>query len=120
MSGELPKSRLGRVLRLAEVGARSGGALLYKKGTESAARRTAEVLGNLRGLAAKVGQMASYVDGFVPETQRELYQDALKRLQAAAPSSSPEAVRAVVESELGAPIETLFQSWEPEPFASAS
>ena len=31
------------------------------------AKHAAEVLGTLRGLAAKVGQMASYVDGLVPE-----------------------------------------------------
>jgi predicted unusual protein kinase regulating ubiquinone biosynthesis (AarF/ABC1/UbiB family) len=116
----LPTKRLARLLRLAEVGARSGGALLYQRGAEAAARRAAEVLGNLRGLAAKVGQMASYVDGFVPESQREPYQRALAELQAAAPRSSPEAARALVEHELGQPIEALFESWEAEPFASAS
>jgi predicted unusual protein kinase regulating ubiquinone biosynthesis (AarF/ABC1/UbiB family) len=115
-----PTKRLTRLLRLAEVGARSGGALLYQRGAESAARRAADVLGNLRGLAAKVGQMASYVDGVVPEAQRELYQRALSQLQAAAPHSSPEAARALVEAELGGPIEVLFESWDAEPFASAS
>ena len=51
-----PTQRLARLLRLAEVGARSGGALLYQRGADAAARRAAEVLGGLRGLAAKVGQ----------------------------------------------------------------
>lgn len=115
-----PRKRLSRLMRLAEVGARSGTALLYQRGAESAARRAAEVLGNLRGLAAKMGQMASYVDGFVPEAQRELYQRALSGLQAAAPRSSPEAARALVEGELERPLHDLFRSWEPEPFASAS
>jgi predicted unusual protein kinase regulating ubiquinone biosynthesis (AarF/ABC1/UbiB family) len=115
-----PTKRLSRLLQLAEVGARSGGALLLQRGAESAARRAAEVLGNLRGLAAKAGQMASYVDGFVPEAQREVYQQALSKLQAAAPSSSPDAVRLVVEQELGQPLATLFRSFELEPFASAS
>lgn len=115
-----PTRRLSRLLRLAEVGARSGGALLYQRGADAAARRAAEVLGNLRGLAAKVGQMASYVDGFVPEAQRETYQRALAQLQAAAPRSSPEAARALVERELGQAIDALFATWEPEPFASAS
>jgi predicted unusual protein kinase regulating ubiquinone biosynthesis (AarF/ABC1/UbiB family) len=115
-----PTRRLARLLRLAEVGARSGGALLYQRSADAAARRAAEVLGNLRGLAAKVGQMASYVDGFVPEAQREAYQRALVGLQAAAPRSSPEAARALVERELGQPVEALFESWEAEPFASAS
>jgi len=115
-----PTKRLSRLLRLAEVGARSGGALLYQRGADAAARRAADVLGNLRGLAAKVGQMASYVDGFVPEAQRETYQRALTRLQAAAPRSSPEVARELVERELGSPIEALFVRWEAEPFASAS
>jgi predicted unusual protein kinase regulating ubiquinone biosynthesis (AarF/ABC1/UbiB family) len=115
-----PTKRLSRLLGLAEVGARSGAALVYQRGAESAARRAAEVLGNLRGLAAKVGQMASYVDGFVPEPQRELYQSALSQLQTAAPQSSSEVARARVESELGRPIAALFRTWEPEPFASAS
>ena len=35
-----------------------------------AAEHAAEVLGNLRGVAAKVGQMAGYVDGVVPEPLR--------------------------------------------------
>src|ERR1041384_6820821 len=115
-----PTRRLARLLRLAEVGARSGGALLYQRGADAAARRAADVLGNLRGLAAKVGQMASYVDGFVPEAQRETCQRALTRLQAAAPRSSPEVARELVERELGRPIEALFVRWEAEPFASAS
>lgn len=118
--GPLRTKRLSRLVRLAEVGARTGGAFLAQRGADAAARRAAEVLGNLRGLAAKVGQMASYVDGFVPEAQRELYQSTLSQLQAAAARSSPEAVRALVESELGQPIDALFARWEPEPFASAS
>jgi predicted unusual protein kinase regulating ubiquinone biosynthesis (AarF/ABC1/UbiB family) len=118
--GPLHTKRLSRLLRLAEVGARTGGALLAQRGADAAARRTAEVLGNLRGLAAKVGQMASYVDGFVPEAQRELYQSTLAQLQTAAARSSPEAARQVVEAELGRPIDALFARWEAEPFASAS
>jgi predicted unusual protein kinase regulating ubiquinone biosynthesis (AarF/ABC1/UbiB family) len=64
--------------------------------------------------------MASYVDGFVPEAQRELYQRALSGLQAQAPRSSPDDARALVEAELGSRLHVLFRSWEPEPFASAS
>lgn len=115
-----PVKRLSRLLQLAEVGARSGGALLYQRGAESAARHAVEVLGNLRGLAAKVGQMASYVDGVVPEGQREIYQKALSSLQAAAPSSSPEAVALIVEQELAQPLAASFRSFELNPFASAS
>jgi predicted unusual protein kinase regulating ubiquinone biosynthesis (AarF/ABC1/UbiB family) len=84
------------------------------------AERAAEVLGNLRGLAAKLGQTASYVDGFVPETHRAVYEKALGALRTAAPRSSSSAVRGLVEQELGAPLDRLFASFSEEPFASAS
>lgn len=116
----VPTGRLGRFVKLAGVGARASMDLLVSRGSEKVAERTAEVLGNLRGLAAKLGQTASYVDGFVPETHRPVYEKALRALRTAAPHSSVEAIRSLVEEELGAPIDRLFQSWSDEPFASAS
>jgi predicted unusual protein kinase regulating ubiquinone biosynthesis (AarF/ABC1/UbiB family) len=86
----------------------------------STAKQAAEVLGTLRGLAAKVGQMASYIDGVIPEGQRDAYEAAMKGLQAAAPRSSSAQIRACVEQELGKPIEQLFAKWDDEPLASAS
>jgi predicted unusual protein kinase regulating ubiquinone biosynthesis (AarF/ABC1/UbiB family) len=74
----------------------------------------------MRGVAAKAGQMASYLDGLVPEKHRATYETALKALQAQAPRSSPAEIRGVVEDELGAPIDRLFARWEDAPFASAS
>jgi predicted unusual protein kinase regulating ubiquinone biosynthesis (AarF/ABC1/UbiB family) len=116
----VPTGRLGRFVKLAGVGARASVDMLARKGSEKVAERTAEVLGNLRGLAAKLGQTASYVDGFVPETHRAVYEKALGALRTAAPRSSAEAVREVIEAELGAPIPQLFESFDDEPFASAS
>lgn len=115
----LPTGRLGRLARLAAVGARTGAGLLSKRG-EGAAEYAAEVLGNMRGLAAKVGQMLSYVDGVLPEGQREHYETALKALRAAAPRSPWNKVRELIEAELGAPVGELFAELESEPFASAS
>jgi predicted unusual protein kinase regulating ubiquinone biosynthesis (AarF/ABC1/UbiB family) len=117
---KLPEGRLGRLVRMAGVGARTGASLLLSKDSSGAAQQAAEVLGTLRGLAAKVGQMASYVDGIVPEGHREAYEGAMRSLRAAAPTSAPEAIRSVVEEDLGAPIDELFQVWEDKPFASAS
>jgi predicted unusual protein kinase regulating ubiquinone biosynthesis (AarF/ABC1/UbiB family) len=94
--------------------------MLLSRDGESAAKHAALVLGRLRGLAAKIGQMASYVDGMVPEPQREAYELAMKGLRAAAPRSPPDLVRKLVESELGAPLEELFVRFDLEPFASAS
>jgi predicted unusual protein kinase regulating ubiquinone biosynthesis (AarF/ABC1/UbiB family) len=117
---KLPASRLGRLARLAALGARTGVEMIRDGEGKLAADAAAQALGTLRGLAAKVGQMASYVDGIVPEGQREAYEASLKALRAGAPKSSPEAIRAVVEEELCAPIDRLFVRWEDEPLASAS
>jgi predicted unusual protein kinase regulating ubiquinone biosynthesis (AarF/ABC1/UbiB family) len=119
---KLPAGRLGRLVRYAGLGARTGASFLFSKerAAEAAAAHAAEVLGTMRGLAAKIGQMASYVDGFVPEPHREAYESALKSLRTAAPTSSPEAIRRTVEEDLGAPLDRLFAAWEDQPFASAS
>lgn len=117
---KIPEGRMGRFVRLAGLGARTGASMLLAKGAESAAERAADVLGTLRGVAAKVGQMASYVDGVVPEGQREAYEAALRKLREQAPTSSSAEIRAQVEEDLGAPIAELFADWEDEPVASAS
>lgn len=117
---KLPEGRLTRLARMASLGARTGASLLLSDTGEAAAKSALEVLGNLRGLAAKAGQMASYVDGVVPDAHRDAYEATLRGLRAAAPSSSPEETRATVERELGAPVSELFASWDARPFASAS
>jgi predicted unusual protein kinase regulating ubiquinone biosynthesis (AarF/ABC1/UbiB family) len=105
---------------MAGVGARTGASLLLSSRSEATAERAAEVLGTLRGLATKVGQMMSYVDGFLPEGQREIFEKAMQPLQADAPSTSPEAATHMIERELGGKVKDLFQDFDPFPFASAS
>lgn len=117
---DLPTGRLGRFARMAALGARTGAGLVLGRNGDAIAERAAEVLGTMRGLAAKIGQMASYVDGLVPEAHREAFEGALGRLRAAAPISSPTAVRTLIEQELGAPIDRLFASFDEVPVASAS
>lgn len=117
---DLPTGRLGRFARLASTGLRAGVGVLIDKDARAAAMHAAEVLGTLRGLAAKVGQMASYVDGVIPEGQREHYEVAMKGLRAATPRSSPSEVRALITAELGASPEELFAEWGEAPIASAS
>ncbi len=102
------------------MGVRTGAGLLVDRDGEATARRAAEVLGTLRGLAAKVGQMASYVDGVIPEAHKDAYEKSMKVLRASAPTSSPKEIRALVEEDLGAPIDKLFASWDDVPLASAS
>lgn len=117
---KVPRSRLSRLSGLAKVGLRAGAGLLRSNDSEAAAKQAAEVLGRLRGLAAKVGQMASYVDGIVPEAQREHYEAALSGLRAAAPRSAAAEVSALIEQELSAPLAQLFAEFDVEPIASAS
>jgi len=120
MHRRIPQGRIGRLARLAAAGARSGAGMLLSKRANGSADRAAEILGTLRGLAAKVGQMASYVDGVIPPEHQGAYEAAMKKLRAAAPSSSPEEAQKIVEKELKKPIGELFSEWSPEPFASAS
>lgn len=117
---KVPEGRFGRLARLAGVGLRAGASMIGDSDGEGTAKHAAEVLGTLRGLAAKVGQMASYVDGVVPEGQRAAYETAMKGLRAAAPTSSPVEIRLQVEEELRGPLDRLFVEWSDAPIASAS
>ncbi len=116
----VPGGRLGRLGQLARLGARTGASLLLSSTGDAAAKRAAEVLGEMRGLAAKVGQLASYVDGLVPPEHREAYERSLRSLQASAPRSPWADIRATIEEDLRQPVASLFAELEPEPFASAS
>ena len=123
MEKKVPGGRLGRMARLAALGLKTGAGAVLGRGDDTgkaAADRAADVLGTMRGLAAKVGQMASYVDGLVPEAQRDAFEASLKVLRSQAPRSNPAQIRAVIETELGAPIDRLFESFDDDPIASAS
>jgi predicted unusual protein kinase regulating ubiquinone biosynthesis (AarF/ABC1/UbiB family) len=116
---KLPTGRLGRLARLARAGASGGMALLRSDGSGSV-DTAARILGQLRGVATKVGQMASYVDGVIPEERREAFEAGMAKLRAAAPRSSTAQIRTLVEAELGAPLHERYAEWDDEPIASAS
>jgi len=116
---KLPTGRLGRLARLARAGA-SGGMALLRNDSGGSVDTAAKILGQLRGVATKVGQMASYVDGVIPEDRREAFESGMAKLRAAAPRSSTAQIRALVEEELRAPISARFSEWDDEPLASAS
>ncbi|CAN5367901.1 hypothetical protein BH09MYX1_BH09MYX1_27330 [soil metagenome] len=82
--------------------------------------RAVETLSELRGLATKAGQMGGIWSAMLPPEERARAEAILARLRSNAATSSPEEVRALVESELGAPPGELFKSFEVAPFASAS
>lgn len=120
MKPKLPTGRIRRALDLARVGARAGASWAANRGVDAAAQRSAEVLGNLRGLAAKIGQTASYVDGFIPPEQRDVYEKALRNLQRATVPSDTAQVRKIIRDELGKDLEEVFGTFSDAPIASAS
>ncbi|MCA9644525.1 MAG: AarF/ABC1/UbiB kinase family protein [Polyangiaceae bacterium] len=73
-------------------------------------------LDQMKGMAMKVGQILSYMDGALPEEA----QGALRKLQAGTRSVRFEVMQAAIEGSLGGTLEELFDSFEPEPIASAS
>lgn len=78
--------------------------------------RIAQTLGELKGAAMKIGQMASIGSDVLPA---ELSQ-ALTKLQKEAPPMSYDVIAGQIQSEFGAPPETLFSRFDQRPFASAS
>ena len=78
--------------------------------------RLAVVLERLGPTFVKLGQMAALRPDYVPEP----YTEALSRLHDRAEPFPAAQARAVVEDELGAPIERLFAEFSTEPFAAAS
>lgn len=74
------------------------------------------VLEDLGAAAVKLGQIVSTrADLIPPDHAREL-----AKLQDQVPPEPFEAIRAVIEGELGRPLEDLFASFDPVPIAAAS
>jgi predicted unusual protein kinase regulating ubiquinone biosynthesis (AarF/ABC1/UbiB family) len=138
MADEVPK---GRVRRAAKVGKLAGGQTARNYATKAAnltrgadarqaaaerrqlqaAEQIVDVLGQMKGAAMKVGQVASFIDtgAFPPEFQERM-QEKLAALRDAAPRVSFEQMRAVIEEDLGEPLEEVFDEFEPEAVAAAS
>ena len=73
------------------------------------AERYVAVLGDMKGVAMKVGQLLSFLDaGSMPEQYRAAYQQIVGALQADAPPMPYETAVAVVERELGRPADEVF------------
>jgi predicted unusual protein kinase regulating ubiquinone biosynthesis (AarF/ABC1/UbiB family) len=87
---------------------------------EELAARLAEVLGEMKGAAMKLGQLLSFVDLDLPEDVRSVYHDALATLRDAAPPFDPEAIEQVILEDFGAAHDVVFAAWDREPLAAAS
>lgn len=129
--------RGARAVPVVSMGARTGlgrvGVFLRPGTHDTRRRRTAEfhaqtaeryaaLLGDMKGALMKAGQILSFIEmtGVVPNEHRSLYGQALEVLQADAPPMDYAAVSAVVEAELGAPPEEVFDRFSPVPIAAAS
>jgi predicted unusual protein kinase regulating ubiquinone biosynthesis (AarF/ABC1/UbiB family) len=86
-----------------------------------AAEQIVDVLGQMKGAAMKVGQVASFIDtgAFPPEFQERI-QAKLAELRDAAPRVSFERMRAVVEDDLGERLGDVFAEFQEEAVAAAS
>lgn len=72
----------------------------------------------MRGGVAKIGQLRAYLQGasaLGPEAQK-----ALGKLFDHVPGDEPQAIRRVIEEDLGSPPEKLFASFDEKPLAAAS
>jgi predicted unusual protein kinase regulating ubiquinone biosynthesis (AarF/ABC1/UbiB family) len=78
--------------------------------------RIAETLGELKGAAMKVGQMASMAADLLPKE----IAGALQALQGDAPPVDFAVIEAQIEAEFDQPLGRLFDDFDPAPFAAAS
>jgi ubiquinone biosynthesis protein len=110
--------RLAHIARIARrnglIGRRlASRAELLSPETARALRLTLEESG---GMLVKFGQIASTRDDLLPP----VITDELAQLRSSVPGLSFETVRSVVESELGAPLGTVFAQFDEQPLAAAS
>jgi predicted unusual protein kinase regulating ubiquinone biosynthesis (AarF/ABC1/UbiB family) len=87
---------------------------------QQTAQQLVQMLGEMKGAAMKVGQLASFYEFATEGEYMATYRDALTMLQNSAPPMDPRASRSVIEEEFGEPAEKVFASFEEEPVAAAS
>ena len=131
----------GRIRRTAKVGGLLGGQTARNYATKAAnltrdqegrrraaekrqieaAEQIVEVLGQMKGAAMKIGQVASFIDlaGMPPEVS-DRFQQKLAELRDSAPKVSFKEMRKVIEQDLDDSLKELFADFEEEPLAAAS
>lgn len=87
---------------------------------QQTAKQLVEMLGEMKGAAMKVGQLASFYEFAAPGEYLSTYRDALTMLQNSAPPMDPEASRSVIKDEFGKSADEVFATFEDEPVAAAS
>ena len=144
MTDKPKKDRIpkGRVRRSVKLGSALGSQATRYAGTKTAnvarssdraeerlearhietALKLASTLGEMKGAAMKLGQLASFIDTeFLPEEYRELYQEQLAKLRSSAEAMPWSKVSKVLDEEYEPErVDELFESIEEEAFAAAS
>jgi predicted unusual protein kinase regulating ubiquinone biosynthesis (AarF/ABC1/UbiB family) len=87
---------------------------------EQTAQQLVDMLGEMKGAAMKLGQLASFYELSLPGEYLATYRDALTMLQNHAPPMDPDASRAVIEQEFGRPLREVFSTFEDKAVAAAS
>jgi predicted unusual protein kinase regulating ubiquinone biosynthesis (AarF/ABC1/UbiB family) len=87
---------------------------------QQTAKQLVDMLGEMKGAAMKLGQLASFYEFAAPGEYLSTYRDALTMLQNSAPPMDPEASKSVIEEEFGRPVEQVFDKFEDEAIAAAS
>src|SRR6266545_6524632 len=127
---KIPK---GRIRRSAKLGSALGVQATRYAGTKAAnvarsdergerqlearhletAVKMASTLGEMKGAAMKLGQLASFVDTeFLPEEYREIYQEQMAKLRTSAPPMPWEKVKKVLDDEYDdAPLTDYFSDF---------
>jgi predicted unusual protein kinase regulating ubiquinone biosynthesis (AarF/ABC1/UbiB family) len=86
-----------------------------------AADHAVEVLGQMKGAAMKVGQLAALMDfNRLPGDGRDEFQAKLAQLHDSAPKAAFKDMQKVIEQDLGDRISNLFADFDPEAAAAAS
>jgi len=131
----------GRLRRSAKLGSALGGQAARYAGTRAASLGRSEqdaqdrlearhaetalamvrTLGEMKGAAMKIGQLASFIDTeFLPPEYAEIYQRELAKLRTSAPPMPWKEVARVIEEDYGEPVSEHFAEFEHEAFAAAS
>jgi predicted unusual protein kinase regulating ubiquinone biosynthesis (AarF/ABC1/UbiB family) len=87
---------------------------------QQTAKQLMEMLGEMKGAAMKLGQLASFYEFSTPNEYLATYRDALTMLQDSAPPMDPEASKGVIKEEFGKSAEEVFATFDEEAVASAS
>src|SRR5918992_5523520 len=87
---------------------------------QQTAQQLVEMLGEMKGAAMKLGQLASFYEFSAPGEYLSTYRDALTMLQNSAPPMDPELSKKVIKEEFGASAADVFASFDDTAVAAAS